>query len=190
MARKARALGATRGRVVVVSDSSYRNAAVAAAIAGGSKRPLLLTAPKKLSAAASSTLKKFKAKRSYVVGSTSGISNATVASVLKITGESAPTKRFGLTGTTYDTAVAAADYELSSLGFSAATVFAPSRYSMPDVLIASALSSATKRPFVFASTYTPPAATRAYLKANHLAHRGRDHRRPPDDRGPGSRRCS
>ncbi len=172
VARKARELGATSARVVIVSDTSYRNAAVAAAIAGGAKRPLLVTAPEKLSASAAATLKEFKTSKSYVIGSTSAISNATVASVVKITGEKSPAKRFGLTGTTYDTAVAAAEYEVESLNFAATTVFAPSRYSLPDVLIASALSSATKRPFVYASTYSPPSATSAYLRANRAAIKG------------------
>lgn len=172
VARKAKQLGATPSRAVVVSGTSWREAAVAAAIAGGAKRPLLLTTSTKLSSSAASVLKEFKTTKSYVVGGDASVSKGTVASVLKITRETKPAKRLGLTGTAYDLAVAAASYERSSLGFSAETVFAPSFHSIPDVLIASALSSAMKNPFVFASTYTPPSATRTYLATNRALVKG------------------
>ena len=168
VARESRSLGANAARAVVVSDSSWHNAVVAASIAGGAKRPFLLTAPTKLSTPVASALKDFKTTNSYVVGNTTAISNSTVAAILKITGEKAPTKRLGMTGTLYDLAVSAASYEVSSLGFSESTVYTPSSYSAPDGLIASTLSSTTKNLFLFASTYTPPSATRAYLAANHL----------------------
>jgi len=169
VARKARALGATPARVVVASGTSWRDAAVAAAIAGGAKRPLLLTTTARLSTPASSALKSFKTTKSYLVGDSKAISSAAVASIVKITGEKQPTKRLGTTGDKYELAVAAAAYETSSLGFARATVFAPAASSIADVFIASALSSATKHPFVLGGIYTPPSATVSYLEAGHLS---------------------
>lgn len=172
VAREAHSLGASSAGVVVASGTSWVDASVAAAIAGGSKRPLLLTSPTRLSGATSSVLKEFKTTKSCVVGNSSTMSDATVKSITAITHEKSPTVRVGTTGTSYDLGVAAATYEVESLGFSRAAVYAPSAGSMSDVLIASALAAATKHPFVLSGTYTPPAATRAFLTANHAFVKG------------------
>ncbi len=166
VARKARALGASSTRAVIVSDESYRTGAVAAAIAGGSKRPLLMTAKGSLSSPVARALDDLRITATYVVGPESTISTSTIASVVARTGESAPVRWFGRSGDTYELAVEGAEYALDSLGFAPTTVFAPSRYSMPDAVISAGLSSATKRPFVYASTYTPPDATVGFLSAH------------------------
>jgi stage II sporulation protein D len=169
VARRAVSLGASPTKVVLASGTVWRDASIAAGLAGGSNRPLLLTPGSKLAPAAASALKAFKTRQTLVVGGGASLSTTPVNSVLAITKEKKPAARWGTTGTFYDMAVTVASSESSWLGFSKDTVYvAPATY-LPDALVASALSSTTKRPFVFTSTYTPSPETRAYLSTGHSA---------------------
>ncbi len=167
VARKARSLGAVSTRAVIASGVSVTDSAIAAALAGGSKWLLVLTSPTKLASSASGVLRGYKVARTIVVGGPNTLSSTTVASVLAITKEKQPFRRVGMTGTRYDSAVTAAQVASSTLGFSPTTVYVAPAASTSDMLIASALSAATKHPFVLTDTYTPVAATRSYLLGIH-----------------------
>lgn len=166
VALEMRALGASGASVLVASGEKWPDAAIAAGIAAGTKRPVVLTASKALPSASKRVLADLGSTQSVVFGGTKSITDTALRSILAETGEAAPAKRFGTTGSRYDVAVQAAKWAVADLGYGISTVYIASGETFPDAVTGGVVSGHDKRPLLLTNSNNPTPATAAYIYAN------------------------
>lgn len=166
VAMKMKALGASGASVLVASGENWPDAAIAAGIAAGSKRPVVLTASKSLPAGSKTVLADLGATQSVVFGGKLSITDAALKPILAETGEAAPAKRFGLTGSRYDVAVEAAKWAVADLGYGLSTVYIASGETFPDSVTGGVVSGRDKRPLLLTNSKTPTPSTASYISTN------------------------
>lgn len=169
VAMKIKALGGDGTHVMVASGENWPDAAVAAALAAGTKRPLILARKADLPTATARAIVDLGATKSAVFGGSAVISDATIKSLVSYTKETAPEKRFGLTGGRYTTAVEASKWAVSSFGYTLTKVYVSSGETFVDTVTGGALASKGKNPLLLTSKSTPAAATASYFSSNRTA---------------------
>ncbi len=153
-------------KVLVATGENWPDAAVAAGVAAGSKRPLLLVRKDAMPSGTVYALRDLGATESAVFGGANAISSRTIATLVRETGESAPTKRFGMTGGRYDVAVEAAKWSVSTFGYTLSTVYIASGQTFPDTVTGGVLAGKNKHPLLLTPAKDPASATCGYLAAN------------------------
>jgi len=166
VAMKMKSLGASGTRVLVASGESWPDAAVASAIAAGTHRPVILTGSRSLPAGSRLVLDDLGATESVLFGGARAITAPALASILSATGERAPAKRFGMTGSRYDVGVEAAKWAVSSLGFTLPTVYIASGERFPDSVTGGLMAGRAKHPLLMTASKTASGPTASYLAAN------------------------
>ncbi|MDP2182862.1 MAG: cell wall-binding repeat-containing protein [Actinomycetota bacterium] len=165
VAMKMKALGADGSMVLVASGEKWTDAAIASATSAGSGRPVVLIASSRLPAGSGNVLRDLGATQCAVFGGPNTIGDAAMKQLLAVTGETAPAKRFGTTGTRYDVAVQAARWCQSSFGFVVTKVYVATGERFPDSVTGGVLAAANKNPLVLTATSSLPRATELYLES-------------------------
>ncbi len=169
VAMEIKALGGDASHVLIASGENWPDAAVAASVGAGAKRPLLLVRKNSLPAGTVRALADLGATRTAVFGGPAVISDETLKGVLARTGEAAPEKRFGATGTRYDTAAGAADWCTSAFGYSLSTVYIASGETFIDSVTGGVLAGMNHFPLLLTNRASASTATSAYLDKNRAA---------------------
>lgn len=165
VAMKMKALGADGSKVLIASGEKWTDAAIASATSAGSGRPVVLIASGGLPPGSRNVLTDLGAVESAVFGGPNTIGDAAIKQLLAATGEAAPTRRFGSTGTRYDVAVQAARWCQSSFGFSAAKLYVATGEKFPDSVTGGVLAAAKKSPLLLTARSSLPRATELYLES-------------------------
>lgn len=165
VAMKMKALGADGSKVLIASGEKWTDAAIASATSAGSGRPVVLIASAKLPTGSQNVLADLGAKESVVFGGPNTIGDAALKQLLAATGETAPSRRFGTTGTRYDVATQAARWCQSAFGFTAVKIYVATGEKFPDSVTGGVLAAANKNPLVLTATSSLPRATELYLEA-------------------------
>jgi len=169
VAMKMKSLGADTTKVMVASGTKWPDAAIAAAVAAGAKRPVVLASYSSMPRGSMTVLEDLGATQSFVFGGPASISATAISQLTSATGEAAPAKRFGMTGSRYDVAVEAAKWAVSSLGYSLSTVYVASGEVFPDSVTGGVLAGKNKRPLLMTDGQVPSRATAEYLQTNRAA---------------------
>ncbi len=124
--------------------------------------PLLLTTPDSLNSDAAGAIDSLGAEQVVILGGTAAISQdvqdgleADGLNVVRLAG-----------ATRYETAVEVANWELTNLGFSAATTHLATGQKFPDALAGGPLASVNNGPIVLTMETSLPAATEGFLTDN------------------------
>lgn len=169
VALKMKDLGVDTSAVLVASGETWTDAAIAGTISASSGRPVILVARQKLPDASRTTLGSLGAKESAVFGGPVTISDATISQLVAQTGETAPTRRFGMVGGRYDVAVQAANWALSAFGHTAKSVYVSSGEVFADSVTGGVLAANAKNPLVLTAGASVPRATESFLVAQKSA---------------------
>jgi len=165
VANKARALGADGTKAVIANGFVWADDLMAAELAGGSHRVLLFASSSSLPASTTGALSAFKSTSAIVVGNKTSLPDAVIANVTKLIGR--VPGRFGLTGTSFDTAAAIATYGKAHMSFSVYNTYVGPTASITDAFLAGAMAAETRRTLLLAPNYTPPSAARTFLGTWH-----------------------
>jgi putative cell wall-binding protein len=166
VAREIATMSPTPTKVMIASGEKWPDSAIAAVAAAMSKRPLLLVSGTALPKATADTLKALSAKETAVFGGEATIPGAVIGQICAITGEKAPTKRFGVGTNRYAEAVSAADWSIATFGASPSTVYIASGEVFPDSVTGGVLAARNRHPLVLTSGAAPAYATSSWLSAN------------------------
>lgn len=166
VALKMKSLGADTSKVMVASGTRWPDAAIAAAVAAGAKRPVVLASYASMPKGSMRVLDDLGATQSFVFGGPASISSTAISQLTSATGETAPAKRFGMVGSRYDMAVDAAEWAVSSLGYSLQTVYVASGEQFPDSVTGGVLAGKNKRPLLLTAGKAASRATASYLQAH------------------------
>ncbi len=166
VAMKMKELGADGSKVLIASGEKWTDAAVASSVSAASGRPVVLVASNSLPGGSQLVLGDLGARETAVFGGPATIGNGALAPVLGVTGEKAPTRRFGTSGTRYDVAVAAAQWCVGSFGYSLDSAYISTGEKFPDSVTGGVLSAKAKRPLLLTATGSASPATVNYLSAN------------------------
>jgi len=151
--------------VMIASGEKWPDSAIGAVASAMSKRPLLLVNGRGVPAATASAIKALGVKQTVVFGGEGTLPNPVISSVLRLTGESAPYQRFGMGGSRYDEAAAAASWCMTEFGASATTVYVASGETFPDSVVGGVLAAMGKNPMLLTSGKTPANAAISWLAA-------------------------
>jgi stage II sporulation protein D len=157
------------GKVIVASGEKWADSAVAAVAAAIARRPLVLVAEARMPRETATALSSLGATQSVVYGGPASISETTLESLLEITGEAAPYKRFGTVGTRYDVAAQSADWCVTELGATVSTAYVASGETFPDSVTGGALAAKTKHPLLLTARYAASLPTCRFLAGNRDA---------------------
>jgi len=159
----------TATSAMVASGEKWPDSAIGAVAAAMSKRPLLLVSSTAVPPATATAIKSLKVTQTAVFGGEASLPPAVVSAVCKLTGETAPAKRFGVGGSRYDEAAAAASWCVSSFGASLGTVYVASGEVFPDSVTGGVLAARNKHPLVLTTGAAPAQATFDWLNNNRAA---------------------
>ena len=160
---------ATSTKAMIASGEKWPDSAIGSVAAAMSKRPLLLVNGRGVPAATATALKTLKVTQTAVFGGEGTLPPAVIASVCKLTGETAPYKRFGVGGSRYDEAVSAANWCTSELGAGRSTVYIASGETFPDSVVGGVLAALNKHPLLLTSGQVPARATMNYLSLQNVS---------------------
>lgn len=157
---------ATSHSAMIASGEKWPDSAIGAVAAAISHRPLLLVSGSSVPPATAAAIKTLGVTQTAVFGGEVTLPNKVISAVCALTGESAPAKRFGMGGTRYDEAVAAASWCVSEFGASMSTVYVASGEVFPDSVTGGVLAARQRCTLVLTSGKTPAKATFNWMNAN------------------------
>ena len=166
VALKMKDLGADTRAVLVASGETWTDAAIAGTISASSGRPVILVARQRVPDGSRAALLALKPSESAVFGGPVTISSTTISQLMALTGESAPTRRFGMAGGRYDVAVQAANWALSAFGHTADRVYVSSGEVFTDSVTGGVLAARAKNPLVLSAGTSVPNATASFLSSH------------------------
>jgi putative cell wall-binding protein len=169
VAREVKALGVPTTSVMIASGEKWPDSAIAAAAAATAKRPLILVSGRGLPKPAARALQDLGVTQTAVFGGQATLPSGVIKQILAVTHESAPYKRFGVNGTRYDEAVAAAGWCVSAFGATLSQVYIASGETFPDSVTGGVLAASTKHPLLLTTRATANQATLNYLSRNRAA---------------------
>lgn len=162
-------LGVDTRAVLVASGETWTDAAIAGTISASSGRPVVLTAGQGLPDGSRAALAALGARETAVFGGPVTISDTAISQIIAVTGESKPTRRFGMTGGRYDVAVQAANWAISAFGHTADRVFVSSGEVFADSVTGGVLAAGSRSPLVLTARTSVPHATATFLNAHQSA---------------------
>lgn len=166
VAREIAKTSPTPTKVMIASGEMWPDSAIAAVAAAISKRPLLLVSGRSMPSATADALEELKVTETAVYGGEATIANSVIAQLCALTGEAAPTKRFGVGSNRYEEAAASADWCVATFGATRSIVYVASGEVFPDSVTGGVLAARNKHPLLLTSGAAPANPTAAWLTAN------------------------